>query len=120
MLLYATLLQTCWFCLRKESTCQTDKKGTNSKKELLHLKYQTNVHKRKYYKAIISTDESHAPLSKIKLRQRLFENQGGGGGGGGHSFLFWVKQFSSKQFFFFIRKAKKYFCFIINHDLNGQ
>ena len=52
------------------------------------------IHIKKHYKAIISTDESHASLKTIKLRERPFENHGGGRGvggwgvgGGGHGFF---------------------------------
>ena len=47
-------------------------------KSITSFEIQKYIHIRKYYKAIISTDESHASLKKIKLRQRPFENQGGG------------------------------------------
>ena len=71
------------------------------------------IHIRKYYKAIISTDESHASLKNIKLRERSFEN---------HGFFFWIKQFFRallETINVFHTRSDKIF-FIINHDLNGQ
>jgi hypothetical protein len=85
-------------------------------KSITSFEKQKNIHIRKYYKAIISTDESHASLKKVKLRQGPIEHWGEGGG---HGFLFWVKQFclrlARSNLVFFIRE----FFFIINHDLNG-
>ena len=81
------------------------------------------IHIEKHYKAIISTDESHASLKKIKLRERPFENHGVEGGGEAMDFV----SGSNNSFralletinFFPCAKRQSIF-FIINHDLNGQ